>query len=341
MQDGNSAVDVTTDRLGKIGGSDLAAILGADRYCTPYQAWRRITGKDGPQETNRHMRRGKCLERGVADYFAQDMAIGPDTDEGLPRKPLFVHRVPRLVHPEHDFLVGHPDFVLADDLNGQLYVMEVKCPERMDWEIPPDNYTFQLNYYGGLVRANPSRAFSEVDTYQRGYEYDINRSGLLAVACGSINPFWQPFDPDMYAAHVHQAAEWHKAYVQTDTPPPFTTEADVAIAHPESEEGRKLEAANEDADWLGSLIGIDAEIKALEEQKKVLTEKLKCMLGPAEALVRGDKVLATWKSHDKQGIDWNGMRQAHPQIVEAFTVNKPVRTLLLKHKEIAAFAGGV
>lgn len=318
--------DVTADRLGKIGGSDLPAVLGFDPYTTPYQAWRRITGKEPAKPMNHHMRRGKALEQGVAEYVLGEMNDGsPDYDE-----PIWMKRGARIEHPRHAFLIGHPDFYLVDDNQKQLYLLEVKCPERFEAETPPSTYMIQVNYYLGLLKER-----DKTHHLPPAYGCDINNTAYLAVSHGPIDRFILTFDSDKFDAHVQQAVEWHERYVVADVPPPFITEGDVLIAHPVSKPGSRVELNPEDANWIATLAEIGEDIGKLEQQKKELNERLKIMLGDAEELVAPDgTVLATWKTHEKDSVDFVGLREAHPAILASFSLKKPVRTLLLKREQI-------
>ena len=52
-----------------IGGSELPAMLGLDRWTSPYQLWERKTGRAEPFEDNKHTLAGKFLEDGIAKYW--------------------------------------------------------------------------------------------------------------------------------------------------------------------------------------------------------------------------------------------------------------------------------
>lgn len=309
----DTTVDVTKDRIGKIGGSDLPAILEQDPYTTPYMAWTRIMGL-AKVEPNENMDLGNALEPGVATALCKRRGSSGVLKPG------------RLVHPDHQFLISHPDYFLLSGLVRE--TVEIKVTSDMSWENPPPRYVTQLNHNTGMAKLN--------------LPY-VSTNMVLAVLCGKLYQFDLAYDPDQFAANVHYAAEWHMKYVERDTPPPLLTEEDVAIAHPESETGKRILMAKDDAFWLGELATADADLKLAEERVKLLKEKLRVRMADAEAAVDPDTgaTLATWKTQHERGIDFNGLRQAHPQIVEAFTIDKTKRPLLLKREAIRKFAGEV
>lgn len=63
--------DWLAERRNSLGGSDIGAILGLNRYATPYTVWAEKTGRLPPQEDNESMRQGRDLEQYVAERFVE------------------------------------------------------------------------------------------------------------------------------------------------------------------------------------------------------------------------------------------------------------------------------
>ena len=59
------------ERRRSIGGSDVGAILGLNRYRSPYAVWAEKTGRLPEQEDNEAMRQGRDLEAYVAQRFME------------------------------------------------------------------------------------------------------------------------------------------------------------------------------------------------------------------------------------------------------------------------------
>lgn len=68
---GMSREDWLAERRNSLGGSDVGAILGMNRYATPYTVWAEKTGRLPPKEDNEAMRQGRDLEQYVAERFVE------------------------------------------------------------------------------------------------------------------------------------------------------------------------------------------------------------------------------------------------------------------------------
>lgn len=320
-------LDVTKDRLGKIGGSDLPDILGHG-YNSPYQAWRRITGRDPAKKDNEHMRRGRLMEPGVAALLAAEMG-----DElGVEMRHV---QGPRVTHPKHDFLIGHPDWFIVDPGQRQVVLSEVKCPARVEWDEPPAYYRTQLNHYHYLVTLDLSASFGGGCKY--GFDQLDQTRMSLAVLCGPLRRFDYTPDHVMAAEYVAYAAEWHARHVVRDIPPPMTTAEDVAITFPTSTKGRTLQATRALIEQIAELDARKQQLKKFEDDVEARENALRVTMADAEAIICGDMQLVTFASHYENRVDFETMRSIVPQPMQRkFTVQQPVRKLLLKRKAIAA-----
>lgn len=65
-------------RVGTIGGSSIAAVMGWSPYETRDQLASRMRGETAPKESSRAMRRGNYLEDGVARWLADDKGLTYD-----------------------------------------------------------------------------------------------------------------------------------------------------------------------------------------------------------------------------------------------------------------------
>lgn len=124
-------------RMQGIGGSDVAAILGLDRYRTPEQVWLEKTGQVKPIDTmTPDQERGVTFESIAAMKFEQRTGIR------LSRSP------DRYRHPVHQFMLANIDFMVE----GRKILAEVKCPSlgafsRIKREGLPDSWLLQMQHY--------------------------------------------------------------------------------------------------------------------------------------------------------------------------------------------------
>lgn len=100
-----------------LGGSEIATIMGYNKYKTPYQLWQQKLGLALPDETTYAMERGRDLEPKALAYVEKTQDIK-------------VVAQPVLVHPEYDFIRVSLDGITQ----CEQYIVEVKSPMSEDSE---------------------------------------------------------------------------------------------------------------------------------------------------------------------------------------------------------------
>lgn len=94
-------------RRRRIGGSEIAAVIGISPYESPFSLWHRKRGDVGPVELTEPMRWGTLLEDVVAARFAE---LHPE---------LSVRTTPAFVHAERDYQTAAPDRLLYPSRRGR------------------------------------------------------------------------------------------------------------------------------------------------------------------------------------------------------------------------------
>lgn len=292
-------MDPSEDRIGKIGGSDIPAILGQDKYTTPYQAWRKIKGLD-VVEDNEHMQRGRACEPAILTLL----------------EPRFreVRKLDRIYHPDKPWLMASVDAVgvIASD---SLVPIECKAPASYDGT-PRESYVTQVEHYNGMLR--------------EAFGGGIANYNLIAVLCGQLHVHTVDFNPERYEATLWQVENWYKTHILGDTPPPLSTDEDVAIAHPESRAGKAHYGDKEDMNVFQQLHHLRHQRDKLEADISALEVAIKSTMGDAEEFWVGDDRLATFKSQTKDSLDTKRLKQEHPDIAEAYTKRSSYRVFRLK-----------
>jgi putative phage-type endonuclease len=137
---GTAQTFTADERREYIGCSEMAAVLGLDRYKTPLDLYNEKLGLVPAFEGNAHTTRGNRLEAIAADYYTE----------------LTGHKLRRhttgFVHPEFRFIRGHVDRFVV----GERRIVEVKCPSiaafrRFQRQGLPESYIIQANAYAGLA----------------------------------------------------------------------------------------------------------------------------------------------------------------------------------------------
>lgn len=188
------------ERRQYIGASEIAAVMGLDRWRTPLDVFQEKTGLVEPFTGNKHTERGNRLEAIAAELFTEL------TGQKLQR------RNQAYTHPAHPFIVGHIDRVFV----GEKKLAEIKCPSiaayrKYQREGLPESMVIQMQMYLGLT----------------GY-----KSGVWIVFCADawdLATFEIEFDHAIYSAAVNAAFEFWTRNVATGTAPEIDAKTDVAI----------------------------------------------------------------------------------------------------------------
>ncbi len=282
------------ERLTGIGGTDAAAIVGADPYKTPYELWLEKRGETAPEDLseNAAVEWGNRLEDVVADAYAE-------------RTGQQVHRVRRtLRHPEHLFMMAHLDRRIVGARAG----LEVKTAG--DWaarsdEWGPDGsdrvpmkYLFQVQHYMAVT----------------GYErFDV------AVLIGGRDFRVYPLarNEDLIAMLIErEAAFWASITdVHAEAPPAKTIEDaqrrwPVSIATP-------IQASTEIVLADSELRVVEADLKRLEAEALALKTKIVTYMGEHDTLMRGSIKLRTYKSQETTRVSTKAVKEQYPDVAAA------------------------
>jgi putative phage-type endonuclease len=167
-------------RHGKITASLAAAVLGLDPYRGPLAAFNEITGRTKKIENN-HMRWG--VENEEKARQAWECFSGS-----------FAEPTGFWVHPVFDWLGASPDALIGED-----GLLEIKCPGKLPEDVPV-HHVVQIR----VQLACTNR-----------YWCDYFAWTTEGTFCKRINRERVPED-----AILDALSQWHKDYLETDTPPP-------------------------------------------------------------------------------------------------------------------------
>jgi putative phage-type endonuclease len=127
------------ERQSGIGGSDAAAIIGANPHKTALQVYREKTEPLGPELVNRAILRGRFLEPIIARIYKEQQGRIVTTPEAIVRD------------SEHPFLLASYDGIWFDGANDS-GIVEFKAPGLRNfqkWKVEgvPQMYYVQLQHY--------------------------------------------------------------------------------------------------------------------------------------------------------------------------------------------------
>jgi putative phage-type endonuclease len=250
-------------RQSGIGGSEVAIILGASKWGTPYSLWARKTGIDpGDDNDNDVLEFGRLVEPLIADKYAQK------TQRSLIDLGLAIRRHPTAPH----LFVSHDRLIAPVHEHDGPGVLSIKS-------------------------LNPYIDEDEWGDAEAPVKYEIQLQAELAASGFSWGSFaflqWgKPlrwFDRDRNDAFITmmeaECAEFWRRVVEGDPPPidgeEHTSEA-IKRIYGETVESKVVTLPPESVEWSTALESVDEQLKALEKEKQALRNKLKVAIGDAE-----------------------------------------------------------
>jgi putative phage-type endonuclease len=239
------------DRTQFIGGSDIAAVMGASRWKTPLQLWSEKAGKVDPDDlsNNEAVQLGIELENFVAKKFERE------TGKKVRRAP------DDYIHPDHSMFRCQVDRLVT----GTDEILEAKtCSawKAKEWEGEniPMEYILQVSW----------------QLYITG-----RKVGWIAVLIGGQKFRYKRIeaDPELFM-RMEEAALQFWQMVKVGVPPLTMAEDNSFIAklYPYGDE-RMIEAHQDLIDAIDMLQQTKAEIIELEKTKKGIEARLKGVIG--------------------------------------------------------------
>lgn len=294
------------ERRNSIGGSDVSAILGFNKYRSAYQTWLDKTGKIDIEENEPSEAAywGNQLEDLVAKEFNRRTGIKIRNDNKMhfkKDKPFLSANIDRAIVGENSFLECK---TASEWLRG----------EWVDEEIPAP-YMFQIQHYMNVL----------------DYEYCY-----IAALIGGNKFIWKKVKRDQELIDLVETklTEFWEVNVLQNIAPPIDGSAATTeyIKQQYKDEGPEELMLQKDADdALDTLEELEENIKQLKEAKAAIENDLKNKLGKAEAHTAiSPKRLITWKSITSNRLDAKKLKEEHPEIHGKYVKQSTYRKLTIK-----------
>ena len=298
-------------RQNGIGGSDASAILGFNKWMSPFELYvektKTITMDDVlASQDNEAIHWGNVLEDIVAEEFSRR------TGKKVRR------RNQTFRHAEYPFMHANID----RDVVGERALLECKTTNAFNsdaWEgdlIPPA-YMCQIQHYMAVL------------DYDKAY---------IAVLIGGQKFVWKEVERDEEFIELMIAAEkdfWEN-HVLAGTPPEIdgSTSASELLKemYPE-DNGERIMLPSDEAEMLIEAIeSIKSEVKEKQKLQKEYENKLKLLIGEAEYGVT-PKYEVRHQTITSNRFDRAALKKAHPEIEKKFQKESTYRRLNIKKIE--------
>jgi putative phage-type endonuclease len=276
-----STVELTKDewlqqRKNFIGASEIGAVLGFNKYRTPYEVWQDKTTRDIIEviETPA-MRRGTRMEEIVAEEYASYTGNTVRKDNKI------------RIHPTNRFISASLDRIIVDKGDGRgtgvLECKTVSSYAKKSWEeeIP-------LSYFAQLQQ----------QLYVTGYRW----GEVALLVADTFELMVLPFErDDIFIGQMVQVAEtfWNTNVIGKVAPPMELPDLAAKFVKDEI----KTQASPDIIQNVSALKEIKEKIKTLTDAKEVIEDSIKVFIGEKSVLTDGETVLATWKSVEKKAYE--------------------------------------
>lgn len=271
-------------RKKSIGGSDAAAILGMNTYCSPYTVWADKLSKLPPKEDNEAMRLGRDLEDYVAKRFTEETGKKVRRENNI------------IVNPNFPFAHANVDrMVVGEDAGLECKTTSVMNLKRFKNGEYPENYYVQCVHY--LMVTGAKKWYLGVLILGVGFKWFVierDEEEIKALA-KSEETFWE--------------------YVKTNTPPETdgsdSTSETILTIYPESNSNTVNLFAYEDS--LQQYIAIGKQIDELKKLKEEVANNVKAFMGEA-GKGESNHFKVSWSSSLKATFDHKKFASDNPHL---------------------------
>ena len=311
-------IDFLAARKSGVGGTDISAIVGLNKWKTATQVFLDKTNQSDPIPDNDRMYWGRALEDLVAKEY--QVRTGQKTQK--------VNQ--QLAHPDHEWAIGNIDrAIVVPEISGIVRwkdgrltttdILEVKTASsyaEKQWGEPgtdsvPDIYVLQVQWYMAIT----STKVAKIAVLIGGSDfriYTVERDDSLISDL-------------LEAGH----AFWHNHVLKGIAPEPSTY--DEAASKWSRHVGQKSKIVDVSiAQACEEIKTLKAQIKDIESQideRQLLVAKA---FEDAETITCAGDVLATWKVQESTRLDSKALKAAHPEIASQFSNTTTSRVLRIK-----------
>lgn len=289
-----------------IGGSDAAAIVGLDRYRSPFDVYADKLGLKPEIPDNEAMRQGRDLEEYVASRFCEE------TGKKVRR------RNAMLQHPEYPFMLADIDrWIVGENAGLECKTTSVLNKAKFSQGEFPPRYYVQCMHYMAVTGA------------ERWY---------LAVLV--LNKAFHVFTIERDEAEINALIEaekdfWENHVLKQIPPAPDGSEATSEIIKqlfPEAREATETALFGYEGK-IQQYLELDTKVKELECERDKLKQEIQIVMADAE-IGRAQGYIVEWKNQTRQTIDKQRLKKEQAEIYAKYL--KPAQTVrMFKIKEVS------
>lgn len=279
-----------------IGGSDSAAIVGLNRYRSPFDVYADKLGLKPEIPDNEAMRQGRDLEQYVAERFME--ATGKKVRR----------RNAMLQHPEYPFMIADIDrWVVGENAGFEAKTTSVLNRAKFNQGEYPPSYYVQCVHYMAVTGA------------ERWYL-------AVLVLNNAFHVFTIERDDAEIQALIEAEKDFWENHVLKQIPPTpdgsGSTSELLKQMFPEAREREEVALYGHE-EKIQQYLELDARVKELTLERDAIKQELQLALANAE-IGRAQGYIVEWKNQVRQTLDTKKLKSDHAEIYEKYL--KPAQT---------------
>lgn len=298
---GMSREDWLAERRKSLGGSDIGAVLGLNKYATLYTVWAEKTGRLPPKEDNEAMRQGRDLEQYVAERFSERSGKAVQRYNYLLRSgtaPYLHANIDRRIVGEKSGLECKTSSALnlrsysSGDFPESYYAQCVAYLAVTGWE----------RWYLAALVLNKAFYIYQLTTIENDPAPEWC-DGSVYVSPGEINTLKQC------------AAEFWESYIIPDTAPPADGTAatgDAIQSIYARDDGGIIELFGR-GELLMEYFSLSEERQTIQKRMDAIKQELQQDMGEASKAVCAAATV-TWRARERKTFDGKAFQRAYPGI---------------------------
>jgi putative phage-type endonuclease len=292
------------DRMKGIGGSDVGAVLGLNKYKSAYTLWAKKSGLLPNEEVdNEAMRVGRDLEQYVADRFMEATGKKVVTSEYS------------FQSEKHPFMLANVDRLIVGEKAG-LECKTASALTRCDFEngdIPPSYYCQCMHY---MAVTGFKKWYIAILVMGKGfYWYEINRNEEeIQALVEAEQDFWN-------CVESGKAPEVDASESTKDT-----------LNLRWQSQDKECILGHEAEDSVKELLSIKKRIKALKELQTAYENVIKSEMEEAE-YAEVENATIKWKTSKSESFDKTTFKKENPELYKKYLKETTSRKFYVKEKK--------
>lgn len=294
------------NRLAGIGGSDAGALLGLNKYKSPYTLWAEKTGLIKNNIDNEAMRIGRDLEDYVAKRFTEE------TGKKVRRSGYSFQSV------KYPFMLANVDRMIVGE-NAGLECKTANAMTRVKYEDGniPDSYYAQCMHYMAVTGCD--KWYIAILVLGKGfYWYEVNRNDEeIKTLITAEKDFWR-----LIQENIEPTIDGSDSTEET---------LRALYCNPNEELDVDCDAMMSELEILAN---IDDQITSLNNQKKKYQNQIKHYMGNAAYGHAYGFKISYKESKPRSAVDSKKLKENYPDVYqECIKTSKPARPFKLERVE--------